>query len=372
MPIPVVTCSADIVLNYSASPQVVSLGATATNEPILLWEWVIRSVPVGSTANIGTNGDFVDGISVVQNPSVTITGSVDGGYCFECIARNAVGYSKPELDRELCQQLVIVRTLKYNLWLPGDYSQDWGQKYIDPTLRMLESVIQAEEDPAPVSPSIYDDEFNGTSLDPKWVWLFAGAPTSGVESYNVANGKLNVTFGFDGQDEYNNNWNTRAHILAQVFSPSSDFILDVKLSCLCFCCSPIGIFMGSSIADYNGPFFYGPRGYVVGDYPTRYVTNVFLETQYAGGGAWNYYRSRTVSGINTYLRVTWINSTKKAKSWWSLDGKNWCSTPNGDFYDFRIGNNFTRIGLVFFANKAEPPETDRNIASVDFFRITLL
>ena len=65
MPIPAVTCSANVKLEYDASSQNVVLGAVATESPTA-WEWTMLSVPAGSTANVGTNGDFTNGVAAVQ------------------------------------------------------------------------------------------------------------------------------------------------------------------------------------------------------------------------------------------------------------------------------------------------------------------
>jgi len=144
MAIPQVTCNADIELSYSTSPQAITLGATATGSPSS-WRWEMLSVPYGSTADQGVNGNFVDGISTAQNPNVTITGSVDGGYVFQCIATNSDGASNPEEDLAACEQQVLVKTRWYQLYLPGDYSFNWGQYLIDKTIRVIESVLHLHE-----------------------------------------------------------------------------------------------------------------------------------------------------------------------------------------------------------------------------------
>ena len=57
----------------------------------------------------------------------------------------------------------------------------------------VDSIYDGFQENRPLStPSIYDDEFNGSSLDPKWTWYIAGAPASGNEYNNVAHGRLNV------------------------------------------------------------------------------------------------------------------------------------------------------------------------------------
>jgi hypothetical protein len=141
MAIPQVICSADVVLDHSASAQAASLGAEASPGPITAWRWTILAVPEGSTAHIGSKGSFTDGIATAQNPTLLCDAGIDGGYTVQCMATNADGDSDPMEDREEGQQLVIVRTEAAGLWLPGDYSYDWGRTYLDKTLRALETHV---------------------------------------------------------------------------------------------------------------------------------------------------------------------------------------------------------------------------------------
>jgi len=365
MAIPIVSCSTDIIYDYSASPRTVQLSATAINSPTS-WVWNIKSVPTGSTANIGIKGDFTDSVAVIQNPQIIIDGGVDGGYCFECIATNSSGSSDPRSNLQLSQQLVIVKTKSLQLYLPGDYSYDWGQKYIDPTLRIIESSISAEDIP-PSNPSIYDDEFDGATLDTKWSWLFAGAPASGVESYSVGNSKLNVTFGPDSGVAAN--FGSDAHVLVQT-APNSDFTITIKMSYLSAYTnlySPIGIFLGADTFDYaNGPLLFGVSSFLSGP-----STTVRIMYCYDTPSTWVNIQSRRIGGINTYLRVTWDNTLKKVRCWFS--GKNliWMPVTILGPTNCKIGNNLTRFGLVFWRGYSGVADSDREIATVKFFRVTV-
>lgn len=136
---PQVACGADSVVAYDASARLISLGAAATNTPILEWKWTVLAVPPGSLAHVGVKGDFTDGIATLQNPQLLIDAAIDGGYTLQCEARNADGWSLPLVDRADAQQLIIVRTYARQLWLPGDYAYDWGSTYLSPTLRLLEA-----------------------------------------------------------------------------------------------------------------------------------------------------------------------------------------------------------------------------------------
>jgi hypothetical protein len=68
--------------------------------------------------------------------------AIDGGYTVQCVATNGDGDSNPLVDRCSGQQAVIVRTEGQKLWLPGDYLYDWGEKYLNPTLRLLEGALE--------------------------------------------------------------------------------------------------------------------------------------------------------------------------------------------------------------------------------------
>jgi hypothetical protein len=136
---PQVLCDADVVLAYDPLSRDTVLGADASPGPIIGWRWTILSVPPGSQAHVGVKGSFTDGVATVQNPTLVCDGGIDGGYTIQCVATNADGDSDPSVDRRDAQQAVIVRTNLQQLYLPGDYLYDWGEKYVNPTLRLLEA-----------------------------------------------------------------------------------------------------------------------------------------------------------------------------------------------------------------------------------------
>jgi len=139
MAVPVVTCSADIVLSYDASGRTIQLNASATNSPTS-WQWTILHVPPGSTANVGTKGDFVDGVSAEQNPQLEIDGGIDGGYCIQAMALNGDGSSSSLNSGS--QQLIIVKTQDGEYSLPPDYAYDWGERYLNETIRAIEADLE--------------------------------------------------------------------------------------------------------------------------------------------------------------------------------------------------------------------------------------
>lgn len=102
----------------------ISLTGSATNGPILEWEWSIvptdlnnaGGLPEASGLLSTTSGDFTNGKASVQNPSVNL--DVEGGYNFQLRARNADGWSDPSYpspaaptaDGTDCQAIVYILT----------------------------------------------------------------------------------------------------------------------------------------------------------------------------------------------------------------------------------------------------------------------
>lgn len=140
MPIPVVTCGADIELTYDLSPRIISLSANATNSPTS-YTWTILEGPEGSTVKTGTKGDFVNGVSTVQNPDIEIDGAIDGAYVMRCIATNGVGDSDPDEDKENAQQVILVGTQIFNWKIVNDYMWNWGKIYMNKLIRAIESKL---------------------------------------------------------------------------------------------------------------------------------------------------------------------------------------------------------------------------------------
>ncbi len=133
---PVVTCGPDQILTYSGVAQTINLTAVATESPSQ-YQWDMLSVPTGSSAKSGTNGDFTNGQSTLQNPSFDVDASVDGMYVCRCIAYNGE-WSDPDSDRQSGQTLILVRSNKLQVWYVNDGAWLWGQLYLTPTLREFE------------------------------------------------------------------------------------------------------------------------------------------------------------------------------------------------------------------------------------------
>lgn len=146
MAIPAVTCGANQSYAYSASSRTISLTATATNSPTL-YTWTMLDVPDGSTANVGANGDFTDGVSTVQNPSFDIEGAVEGSWTVQCIATNGDGPSNPAIDRDSGQTTATVRTQRYDLEFPGNKQYNWAISFFIDTLKKIEAAIWGNRSP---------------------------------------------------------------------------------------------------------------------------------------------------------------------------------------------------------------------------------
>jgi hypothetical protein len=146
MAIPVAQAGADQSFAYSASPVTVTLAGAATNSPTA-WEWTMLSVPSGSSADSGSNQDFTDGVSSLQNPDFDM--DVPGCYVLQLRAQNAEGWSDPILDKEGGQTLCFMRTEKFDLEIPG-YQGYRYDPYINGSLLDLETGLadhSARHDP---------------------------------------------------------------------------------------------------------------------------------------------------------------------------------------------------------------------------------
>ncbi|NIT79780.1 MAG: hypothetical protein GWN58_34030 [Anaerolineae bacterium] len=119
MAIPVATALIDGVhvktYEYEAlgSGLPITLTGSATEGPILNWEWSILAtdpdieggIPEGSSLAVGVHGDFTNGKATVQNPTITL--DAPGGYCFSLRAENAEGWSDPSLDKNGGYQAIV-------------------------------------------------------------------------------------------------------------------------------------------------------------------------------------------------------------------------------------------------------------------------
>ena len=120
-----VNCGSDIVLNYGAGQQSVSLSATASGDAVSTWNWSLLGAPSGINTN-QTSGDFTNGLATIQNPNFTTNSGVMGTYVFQCIAGNGITTNSILIDRANAQQNIIVKTLNLGLSLPADSQYDWA------------------------------------------------------------------------------------------------------------------------------------------------------------------------------------------------------------------------------------------------------
>lgn len=126
MPIPRVTCSADVSIGVAATSggYLMNLSASATNGPITEYRWTILFTPSGGSAALNS-GDFTSGVAVGQNVSFTAPDGVFGTYVVQCVATNSTGPSNPYIDGETGQQNLIVADgdgVEY----PGDFQYSYG------------------------------------------------------------------------------------------------------------------------------------------------------------------------------------------------------------------------------------------------------
>lgn len=137
------------------------------------------SVPAGSSADSGSNGDFTDGVATVQNPGFDC--DVEGSYVLQLKAQNAEGWSEPKLDQAQGQTVVHIRTAKLDLDMPGPQQYSWDDEVIG-VIKDLETAIDTNKTDIAAN----EDEINslvhrsylsttkptGVTADPEAVWQF--------------------------------------------------------------------------------------------------------------------------------------------------------------------------------------------------------
>jgi len=82
------------------------------------------------------------------------------------------------------------------------------------------------EDAPPSSPSAYDDEFDGSTLNPSWAWTAAGEPTGAGHSWSIKNSRLTLI----GNNDASGSPSTASHTLWKPISLSSDALFVSKVS----------------------------------------------------------------------------------------------------------------------------------------------
>jgi len=138
VPIPVAQAGSEQAWTYSSLPKLVVLSGHATNTPILGWKWTMLYVPPGSGADVGVNGNFVNGVASIQNPSFVC--DVVGCYVLQLEARNAYGWNNILVDRNTCQTPVYILSEKLGVRFPGAFLWKYDSA-LNATLIALETAI---------------------------------------------------------------------------------------------------------------------------------------------------------------------------------------------------------------------------------------
>jgi len=139
MPIPVAIADADQAWASSTLPKSISLTGSGTNSPDQ-YRWTMLSVPPGSAANSGVNGNFTGGVYTGAVAAASFTCDVVGGYVLQLEAHNGSGWSDPALDKETAQTIIYIMTAKLALKLPG-YRQWRYDADLNDDLKALETAI---------------------------------------------------------------------------------------------------------------------------------------------------------------------------------------------------------------------------------------
>ena len=139
MTLPTAQAGIDQIDSYSSLPRLTHLVGLGSPLPIDSWEWTMLAVPNGSIANIGTNGNFVNGVSVLQNPSFTC--DVAGSFVLQLRVHNSsLGWSDPDQDLATAQTIIVIKTQKLDLSIPTALEYNYDQ-YLNDTLLKLEVAI---------------------------------------------------------------------------------------------------------------------------------------------------------------------------------------------------------------------------------------
>jgi hypothetical protein len=213
-------------------------------------------------------------------------------------------------------------------------------------------------DTPPSSPSAYDDEFSGSSLDPKWAWTGIGEPVGAGEVWGVKYGKF-YTY-LNGGDH----GSPPGHAIGQdIPSLASDWVAVIKMEAY-----PKvnwhreGIFInGGSNANwvhlmlgYNG----GRRIYF-----DRWVSGGVSYEQ--GNISLDSYATSFRPVV--YLAISHVVSTHLFRFYWSWDGCAWVELSATFDYNLWGANVPVKIGLVMW--QACGSTSNKQAISYDWFRV---
>ena len=207
------------------------------------------------------------------------------------------------------------------------------------------------EDSPPTTANSKSDEFDGTSLDAKWTWGGAGAPSGGNETWGVADGRLYVRIdtdvGGDGAHQ------TIAHVLTQPV-PSGDWTITSKMKVnRRENYNRFGIWARSSDANHDDVI-----QLVLGYSGSQ---KVFFD--YRNNSTWTYEQG-SIAWIDNQavLRIAYVSGTNTYTMSVSMEGTVFRSlgTYNPAWYP-------SVFGLLFFSNTSS---NGPFIASAEWFRVT--
>lgn len=206
-----------------------------------------------------------------------------------------------------------------------------------------------QEDKPPAVPSVYDDEFNGSTLDPKWSWLIAGEPSAGNEYNNVAHGRLNVCV-----DQISLSF-ANVHCLCQAI-PAQNFEFYAKLYA-----TRLTNYQGCSLVLIDSSVTHSIQMnhgcHSTGGYAALWI-NTWTDSysdKYAVG---------SFPGNPGMYKIAYNVSTKVASFYHSLDGFNWRLLYTASALSFTPDY----FGLAFFGQGS----AGLTYCNVEWFRVNLL
>lgn len=140
MSLPTATAGPNQVDVYGSLPRLTTLSGSGSPGPILEYEWTMLAVAKNSTADVGVNGSFTDGVASVPDP--TFTCDRQGSYCLQLRVRNSQGWSDPDVDVQNAQTTIYIKTQKQSLYIPSAYEFAYDT-YLNDTLYLLEDALSA-------------------------------------------------------------------------------------------------------------------------------------------------------------------------------------------------------------------------------------
>ncbi len=207
----------------------------------------------------------------------------------------------------------------------------------------------------PVAPIIYDDEFNGPTLNPRWSWLNED-PTHW--SLTASPGNLRIV------GKTGDMWmqcNNPTNLLLQP-SPADNFEMQAKLVI-----NPTTNYQQGGLIVFADQDNYLKLDVVWTTYHNGLVVEHLMEQQGVVLNSFNWPWVKINSGTNAFLKISKIGSTYYG--FYSSDGQNW--TTVGSFAAPNLSN--AKFGIYAIASFSQPASCSGSVPDItvdfDYFHV---